>query len=93
VSQSAEGAEYESQGQARSASPLVKTKKVLALKRRNSLVCMSALQASNSFCYSLPGATRFALAPGFHISRLWRSGSGGTDPTQVSLLNCKSRWH
>jgi hypothetical protein len=22
----------------------------------------------------LPGATRFALAPGYHISRLWRSG-------------------
>jgi len=23
-------------------------------------------------CCWLPGATRFALAPGYHISRLWR---------------------
>jgi len=26
----------------------------------------------------VPGATRFALAPGFHISRLWRCISRGT---------------
>ena len=35
-------------------------------------IIISAFQASAFFGGSLPGATRFALAPGFHIPRLWR---------------------
>jgi hypothetical protein len=33
-----------------------------------------ALSGLDMFLLLLPGATRFALAPGFHISRRWRSG-------------------
>jgi hypothetical protein len=31
-----------------------------------------ALSGLGPFSFCVPGATRFALAPGFHISRLWR---------------------
>ena len=33
-----------------------------------------ALSGLDALFILLPGATRFALAPGFHISRRWRSG-------------------
>jgi hypothetical protein len=33
---------------------------------------MSAFQALTPLVFLQPGATRFALAPGFHIPRLWR---------------------
>ena len=44
----------------------------LALKGRNTAAIISALQASSSLCWNEPGATRFALAPGYHIPRLRR---------------------
>jgi len=73
---SAKGAEYESQGQARSASPLVtKSKFRPALKGRHT-VRISALQAWPFFGVPDQGRRaplRFELAPGFHIARLWRS--------------------
>jgi len=44
---SAKGARYDSQGQARSASPLVSTHRLVpALKGRNTVCCISAFQAS-----------------------------------------------
>src|ERR1044071_8323749 len=50
IGYSAKGAEYESQGQARSASPLVtKSKTDPGLKGRSTTVSISAFQASNSF--------------------------------------------
>src|SRR5215204_1078761 len=53
----------------RSASPLVSTqRKGLRLKGRN----ISPFSGLDLNFDSLPGATRFALAPGFHIPRLWR---------------------
>src|SRR5215204_1090162 len=53
----------------RSASPLVSTqRKGLGLKGRN----ISPFSGLDLNFDSLPGATRFALAPGFHIPRLWR---------------------
>jgi hypothetical protein len=33
---------------------------------------ISALQASTRALWNDPGATRYALAPGCHMSRLWR---------------------
>ena len=75
---SANGAEYESQGQARSEAERVAPgntqSNVRALKGRNSLR-ISALQASISGARGKPRATRFALALGFYISRRWRSPS------------------
>ena len=44
----------------------------VALKGRNARD-ISAFQALIGSWCSQPGAPRFALAPGFHISRLWRS--------------------
>jgi len=70
---SAEGAEYESQGQARSASPLVTQQTTGPRPERPKYYY--ALSGLMSVCWLLPGATRFALAPGFHISRRWRSGT------------------
>ena len=74
---SAEGAEYESQGQARSASPLVSDNQTIpALKGRNLAGVISAFQASNVCGPGNQGRRaplRFALAPGFHIPRRWRS--------------------
>ena len=68
----AKGARYESQGQARSASPLVITNtRDQGLKGRNKFRQLRPFRAGIFFCF-LPGATRFALAPGFHISRRWR---------------------
>jgi hypothetical protein len=77
---SAKGAQYESQGQARSeasASPpdQYPNRGNAALKGRNTVVHISAFQASTLLLLSQPGATRslrFALAPGFHIPRRWR---------------------
>jgi hypothetical protein len=82
---SANGAEYESQGQARSASPLVTDNhNVPALKGRNFLR-ISAFQASLSSAYGNPRATRFALALGFYISRRWRSPSDFGGKTALSI--------
>ena len=66
---SAKGAEYESQGQARSASPLVHESKLTQPCKGVIYFGPSGLMA---YCVRRPGATRFALAPGFHIPRLWR---------------------
>jgi hypothetical protein len=41
------------------------------LKGRNICGVLRPFQGSVHFDY-VPGATRFALASGFHISRLWR---------------------
>jgi len=74
--QSANGAEYESQGQARSASPLEKDNQpVRALKGRN-LFGYFGLSGLDIVWSVVPGATRCALAPGFHIPRRWRSAAG-----------------
>src|SRR5829696_3518083 len=73
---SANGARYKSQGQARSASPLVTNQNSdPALKGRNT-VRISAFQAQTfRFCtyQGRRAPLRFALAPGFYISRRWRS--------------------
>ena len=67
----ANGARDESQGQARSASPLVtRNSREQGLKGRNKFRQLRPFRAGIFFCF-LPGATRFALAPGFHISRRW----------------------
>ena len=75
---SANGAKYESQGQARSEAERVapgnRQSNVPALKGRNSLP-ISAFQASIWGYVWYPRATRFALALGFYISRRWRSPS------------------
>ena len=59
---SAKGAEYESQGQARSASPLVNKlkKSLVALKGRNTSVSISAFQASSLSAYGNQGQARSA---------------------------------
>src|SRR5829696_3824297 len=68
---SAKGAGYESQGQARSASPLVtRSMQDQGLKGRNRC-SITPFQGWVSLI-RVPGATRCALAPGFHIPRLWR---------------------
>ena len=72
---SANGARYDSQGQVRSeaehvapgARPPIKGR---GLKGRN---IIPPFQGWTPFFIPLPGATRFALAPGCHISRRWRS--------------------
>jgi hypothetical protein len=74
---SAEGAQYESQGQARSeasASPMGSCPKNngQGLKGRNKCRRISPFQGWLPNLIVLPGATRFALAPGYHIARLWR---------------------
>jgi len=75
---SAKGAKYDSQGQARSASPLVQfPESDPGLKGRNKRRTISAFQASTLSLLCDPGATRFALAPGYHISRLWRCALSG----------------
>ena len=73
VNHSAEGAKYESQGQARSASPLVKSHQTrLRPEGPEYRVPYYALFRADALLILLPGATRFALAPGYHIPRLWR---------------------
>src|ERR1051326_6162420 len=73
VNHSAEGAKYESQGQARSASPLVKSHQTrLRPEGPNYRVPYYALFRADALLILLPGATRFALAPSYHIPRLWR---------------------
>jgi hypothetical protein len=57
----------------RSASPLVaKRAKYQGLKGRNISHRITPFQGWRCFLILLPGATRFALAPGFHIPRRWR---------------------
>src|ERR1041385_9573515 len=73
VNHGAEGAKYESQGQARSASPLVKSHQTrLRPEGPNYRVPYYALFRADALLILLPGATRFALAFGYHIPRLWR---------------------
>src|ERR1051326_5943548 len=73
VNHSAEGAKYESQGQARSASPLVKSHQTrLRPEGPNYRVPYYAVFRADALLILLPGATRFALAPSYHIPRLWR---------------------
>src|SRR5690349_8721558 len=55
---SAKGAQYDSQGQARSASPLVtKKKSERGLKGRNTITVISPFQGWGDFLFLLPGAT------------------------------------
>jgi hypothetical protein len=79
--QSANGAVYESQGQARSeaerVAPGERKRSDPALKARNTRN-ISAFQALFDRALSQPGATCLALigtCPRLHISRLWRSVS------------------
>jgi hypothetical protein len=44
----------------------------VALKGRNTLANYFGLSGLDGLLGCYPGATRFALAPGFHIPRLWR---------------------
>jgi hypothetical protein len=54
-------------------SPLVtSTKECRGLKGRNLHNRITPFQGSFASWEIHPGATRFALAPGYHISRLWR---------------------
>ena len=73
---SAKGAEYDSQGQARSASPLDKNViTAKALKERNTAVDISHFQCSLNFIPANQGrraSLRLALAPGYRIPRLRR---------------------
>jgi len=80
---SAKGAEYESQGQARSeaerVAPGYRNRLKRALKVRNSIAYLfRSFRASGSFTFyqGRRAPLRFALAPGFHIPRRWRSVSG-----------------
>jgi hypothetical protein len=61
--QSAKGADYESQGQARS-----EAERVAPGERKRSDPALKARNTRDISAYS-------ALAPGFHIPRLWRSVS------------------
>ena len=84
---SAEGAKYYSQGQARSASPLVMQEpRRRGLKGRNIHRLLRPFRAETLDC-RLPGATRFALAPGFYMSRRWREAT-----RQATLLYMSRRW-
>src|SRR6202008_3028917 len=74
TNQSANGAQYDSQGQARSASPLVCGNCKLRRPERPKYDRYYALSGLHGLFICYPGATRFALAPGYHISRRWRSG-------------------
>jgi len=77
--ESAEGAKYDSQGQVRSeaehVAPGLNIKEARrGLKGRNSCRCITPFSGLNAlFLLHDPGATRFALAPGYHIPRLRRS--------------------
>ena len=56
-----------------SASPLVKSPKSgPGLKGRNERRRITRFQRYTHIWILLPGATRFALAPGYHIPRRWR---------------------
>ena len=77
---SAKGAKYESQGQALSAArrvaPGLGPGKRRALKVRNMVGSYSALSELDGYLRVAQGrraSLRSALAPGYHISRRWRS--------------------
>jgi len=95
TNQSANGAEYDSQGQARSASPLVRDNcKLTRPERPKYDKVLRPFRLHGLFiCY--PGATRFALAPGYCISRRWRSGPllCKADATSVFPGNSSDGWH
>src|SRR5215212_2966197 len=73
VEESANGARYKSQGQARSEAERVApgkyTNEWFRPERPKYVFALSGLDLNFD---SLPGATRFALAPGLYISRRWR---------------------
>ena len=76
VGRSANGAKYNSQWQARSASLLVRSNRLMrALKVRNIIASYYALSELRD-CLCLDQGRRAslcsALAPGYHIPRLWR---------------------
>ena len=52
---------------------LPRAREIKACKAEIYTQAISPFQGSNRFDRLLPGATRFALAPGFHIPRLRRS--------------------
>src|SRR5215212_919083 len=75
VEESANGARYKSQGKARSEAERVAPGKYTNERfrpERPKYALYYALSGLDLNFDSLPGATRFALAPGFHISRRWR---------------------
>jgi hypothetical protein len=86
VTNSAEGAEYKSQGQARSASPLVKApqSKAEALKGQNSYTALSGLGGFFN-CYQGRRPDKSKLAPGFNMPRLWRC----LDQVVAIITSCK----
>ena len=76
---SAEGAKYESQGQALSGAKRVapgsQDELKRALKVRNifvSYAALSELHSRDAFNQGRRASLRSVLAPGYHISRLWR---------------------
>ena len=73
---SANGAKYDSQGQARSASPLVIGNQLKrALKVRNTIAIITLFQSFTVVYAWIQGRRASlcsALAPGYHIPRLWR---------------------
>src|SRR6185503_17838324 len=76
VGKSAEGAQYESQGQARSASSLGCDKRNQIRPERpkyHRYYALLGLHGFNSVVQGRRASLRFALAPGFYIARLWRS--------------------
>ncbi|HSE18800.1 MAG TPA: hypothetical protein VLB46_17210 [Pyrinomonadaceae bacterium] len=74
--ESANGAEYDSQGQARSEAERVAPGYAKTTRSRPEgpkyTEAITPFQGWNVCLVFLPGATRFALAPGFHIPRRWR---------------------
>jgi len=71
----------------RSASPLVPSPhEHQGLKGRNIHRLLRPFRAGPRLGCRLPGATRFALAPGFHIPRRWRSDPFVFQPWRSDLL-------
>src|SRR5215216_6942896 len=91
VEESANGARYKSQGQARSEAERVAPGKYTNERfrpERPKYARYYALSGLDLNFDSLPGATRFALAPGFYISRPWRCvATFGAKPPPVSSLS------
>ena len=76
----------------RSASPLVPSPhEHQGLKGRNIHRLLRPFRAGPRLGCRLPGATRFALAPGFHIPRRWRSDPFVFQPWRSDLCGILRR--
>ena len=83
---SAEGAKYDSQGQARSASPLVTNNQIYTSPERAELRPYFGPSGLTFVLPFVPGATRVALAPGYHSPRRWRSVEANLRRIVATLL-------